>query len=973
MSKRGDTLFVEYLRYIEAELLHIGIQNNEGLSNFLVSKASKDTVGMFLKEYKLVTNKELNFPEYGIGSADEIRSCFNNSGNYIFNGIFTGDPKNRKIKVTDADFIAHCLGLMSNYEWLRSRGSSKLNDLQVIQSNTIQRLNKAIMAEETGLKEKSGVSRKSYSSEKATNELGGQFTTPSLIYLNSKARLVEPSHTQMKLFCRQKELEQMESLIKRNRTIIVTGVRGIGKSSFVHTYVAGKINIFTHIIYTAVKNGNVSEAVIEAFKEIGDTIGFNPEGGGDYRDSSDLLMLLIDRLKTSKIEGGLLILDNANGLASLTHFMNLWNKHFDKEWKVIVTTFLSEINLPNTKTLPLPAMDVYFASELYDHIVLRTQDPDLKKAALDILKTFDYNPLICELVAKLIQANERIKFPGQLTPSGIIRKKAEQPSTLNPLIDSRFASNEEFTIVQYISELFKDVLPGLNEREKALLRYLSILNAEERDDAQLCFILPLTEGDSDLIYGLARKGWLVSKGYNSTVMLELYQIAIQDLLVPDVINCHLLLDKLEKRLRLNELGNMEKSIYDTEVISSIPLARKILENLIYEGVSIDYQCDDLLSAILKILQAAERNKKTVVKKNYSATYSQVLFNLSFALSELNDKKDALRLAVDSLQMSLCFFPVSDFRTGQILKHIAYLFRKLKKLDQALELMKISEDIYKNDPNTPEILKIRLKLSYGNIYRDMNRMDLAIENLEECIFDCMAKDLYDFDRASALNSLGFVYGTLGREKLTCDDNKESGIQYSLKAIELRTAALEIRNKIHKNRENLKAALIHNNIGAVQSRLKQFDASIISFKLCLVIREKFLPKEHASMAVVKNNLATSYAKNSYFNLCNEEDATRDLNAALNLCEEGCRIRISLNGENCPDLAPSYYTKGLILLQLYRYANNKVNELYEARHFAQESLFLRERYNPKRKYLLKESADLLNEINEVIKIHEDKPSER
>jgi tetratricopeptide (TPR) repeat protein len=969
MSKQGDTLFVEYLRYIEAELLHIGIQNNEGFSNFLVGKASQDTVEEFLREYKQVTSKELNLSGHKLGSADEIRSCFTNSGNYIFNGIFTGDAKNRKIKVTDADFIAHCLGLKRYHDWSLSRRSSELNNLQVIQSNTAQSLNKAIMAEETGLKGKGGVLRKSYSREKVTNELGGQFPSQPVIYLNSRARLVEPEPTQMKLFHRQHELEKMEILMKANNTIIVAGVRGIGKSSFVHNYVSGNINAFTHIIYAVVKNGNVSEAVIEAFRESGDSIGFNPERGGDYPDTSDLLMLLVDRLKTSKIEGGLLIIDNANGLASLTHFMNLWNKHVDKEWKVIVTTFLSEINLPNTKTLLLPAMDVYFAGELYDHIVLRTQNPDLKKAALEILKTFDYNPLICELVAKLIQANERIKFPAQLTPSGIIGKKAEQPSTLNPLIDSRFASNEEFTIVQYISALFRDVLPGLTEREKAILRYLSILSAEVRDDEQLSLILPLTEDDPDLIDGLARKGWLISKGNNSTIMLELYQMAIQDLLLPDVMNCHLLLDKLEKRLRLYELGNMEKTIYDTEMESSVPLGMKIRENLIYEGVDIDCQSDDLISEIRMILQVAEQNKDTFIKKNYSVTYAQVLFNLSIALNELNDKNNALQLAVDSLQMSLSFFPVSSFRTGQILKHIAYLFRKLKKVDQALELLKISEDIYRNDPDTPEILKIRLKLSYGNIYREMNRMDLAIENLEECISDCMAKDLYDFNRASALNSLGFVYGTLGREKLTCDENKASGIEYSLKAIELRREALGLREKIHKNPVNLKAALIYNNIGAVQSRLQQFDESIISFKMCLGIREKFLPKEHASMAVIKNNLATSYAKNSYFNQCKEEDAIRDLTMALKLCEEGCQIRISLNGDESSNLAPSYYTKGLIHFQIYRYTKNKVNDLYEARRFAQKSLSLRERYNPKRRYLIMESTDLLNEINEVIKEHEAK----
>jgi hypothetical protein len=132
--------------------------------------------------------------------------------------------------------------------------------------------------------------------------------------------------------------------------------------------------------------------------------------------------------------------------------------------------------------------------------------------------------------------------------------------------------------------------------------------------------------------------------------------------------------------------------------------------------------------------------------------------------------------------------------------------------------------------------------------------------------------------------------------------------------------------------------------------------------------FLPKDHASMALIKNNLATTYAKKTYF-LPFDEKSAKELADARNLCEEGCQIRIILNGEDSANLAPSYYTKGLIFLQQYRYDNNNVNDLIEARSFVQRSLSLRERWNPKLKYLIKESADLLNEINEVIKNHEDK----
>jgi tetratricopeptide (TPR) repeat protein len=489
---------------------------------------------------------------------------------------------------------------------------------------------------------------------------------------------------------------------------------------------------------------------------------------------------------------------------------------------------------------------------------------------------------------------------------------------------------------------------------------------------QLRLILPLNEHDPDLIDGLARKGWLISNENNSTIMPELYQMAMQNLLQPDVINCQELLDKLKKQLQLNELGNMDKTIYDAEMENAIKHAQSICNNLIYEGVNIDFQVDSLLTIILKILQSPVPDKETAIKKNYCATYAQVLFNLSIALTEKNEKNEALQLAVDSLQMSLCFFPVSNFRTGLIVKHIAYLFRKLKKNEQALELMKIAEDIYSQDPDTPEIHKIRLKISYGNIYREMKRMDQAIEYLEQCILDCKDNELYDFDRATALNCLGFVYGTMGREKLSNDNNSESGILDSYKSIDLRTAALELRNKIHKNPLNLKAALIHNNIGAVQSRLKLFDESIESYKICLAIRTDFLPKGHASIAHIKNNLATTYAKKTYF-LSFDEKSANELTDAKNLCEEGFQIRIILNGEDSANLAPSYYTKGLIFLQQYRYDTNKVNDLIAARSFVQRSLVLRERWNPKLKYLIKESTDLLNEIDEEIKNHEDKQLKR
>ena len=340
---------------------------------------------------------------------------------------------------------------------------------------------------------------------------------------------------------RTEQLEQMARLMKDNWLVFVTGVRGGGKTTFVNTFVSCNLKDFSHVLYVSVRAGRVTESVIQAFME---AKMINPRESDDHLTITDMLMQLIDSLLNKNFDRPLMIIDSANLEPSLKLFIYEWNK-YHLNWKIIITTSLSEIEFNDAVKLKLPELDEISAMKLFEKFVSRKVSTGFKQDLLKIFHQFKFNPILCELLSKLIQSNSRIDSEHLHDLKTLLERKAEQPSLISPDLASRFESNEEMTIVEYISYMFDDLASTLSENEKAILRYLSILPSSPMDDEKLLHLLPISILDLEIIDGLVRKGWLLRGGQNTVYCHELYQLAIRHLLKTDVVISEPMTDKMK--------------------------------------------------------------------------------------------------------------------------------------------------------------------------------------------------------------------------------------------------------------------------------------------------------------------------------------------------------------------------------------------------------------------------------------------
>ncbi len=776
------------------------------------------------------------------------------------------------------------------------------------------------------------------------------------VFLNPLARIVSAKG----IFCvgRTEALEKMADLVKKNTFVLVAGVRGGGKTTFVNKFVSDNCKEFSNVLYVSVRTGHVTESVIQAFKE---AKVLDPQEMMDHLKISDLLMQLIDSLVKLNFERPLMIIDAANLEPSLTYFINEWQKH-QLNWKIIITSSLSEIELKDTAKLILPDLDEISAAKLFDNFVKRDVSADFKQEVITIFRHFKCNPILCELLSKLIQSNRRINTEHLHDLETLFKRRAEQPSTIHPDLASKFESNEEMTIVEYISFMFSDLASTLHDNEKVILRYLSILPARPMDDERLLHLLPITLPDLEIIDDLVKKGWLLRGEQNSVYCHELYQLAIQHLLKPDAYNCELLISKIESLIRLNDLDDLEKDVINL-YFELLPIAIEITNNLKYDKQFIDPRDEGLAQKLIEVINPHENHNASRIAFNDSGTYATLLHNISDVYRMMSIRNEAFLFAYNSLLMNLRVHNGLSFQAGRNILQLSFSIGKMHNAELAYQLLNIVERIYNDDPETPEILRINLMIAKGNVCRNLGRMDDAISYFTESIDVCKKNTKYRFYRARAMDNLGFVYSVLGRNILIEQNESDvTGIELCLKSISLREEALKLREEIQTKKESLQIGILYSNIGAVQSLIKRFPDSLESYGQCLRIRENLrMPQNHISMAILKNNMATAYAKMVYYDgEMSHTQRKSNLLKALRLCNEGWNIKIK-NDNGDSYIAPSYFTKGLILLLYYRLDTSKKYRLLKAREFAEKSLELRKTYIPPIPFAIKESEKLIREIME------------
>lgn len=349
---------------------------------------------------------------------------------------------------------------------------------------------------------------------------------PCPVFLNIEAEMLRVPEDSIPLFGKEhlKKPQEIHEAIKNYGIVVLTGMRGIGKTSILHKYLSVFLNEYSHIAYIAVTDGNVHNTVVYTLNH-----HLKAAQGNEQILAGHLPVdQLISHFKRQAYQAPLLVIDNANDACSLELFSRDWLRQLP-EWKILASSFCSEFNPADIKArnIPLESLDEEDAIKLFlNYCEVRDNELDRLKR---ILKSIDYHPLLTELLSKLIRSSRRIGLK-DIEGFNFFRSPARVlPLTGNPLI--RKDLNYKGTgISDYMCRIFDDVFPLLSSEEKALLDKFRQLPPGQHPEEALLTEYSFLPEDIEYLDLLADKGWLETyvsdEGRCYYKMYELYRLTL---------------------------------------------------------------------------------------------------------------------------------------------------------------------------------------------------------------------------------------------------------------------------------------------------------------------------------------------------------------------------------------------------------------------------------------------------------------
>lgn len=751
---------------------------------------------------------------------------------------------------------------------------------------------------------------------------------------------------------RHTQLDAFKNQLESEKLLVLAGERGSGKTLFVNVFIQKYHSDYKHIIYTTVKAGHIIEGFV---KSIGDYLGVQIQSEENLLEQLQVALMLLKERNLS----GLICIDNANTPGALETFLKEWEKYpFLKDSiNLVITTYCRTDKAANFSLESIKETD---AKEIFDQYVKNEAKKALKNAAIKLFAGLGYIPILVEQVSLLIENNQRLKTEDLSGIHGLLKKKAQEPVIANP-DGSKFYDGDEKTVIGFIKELFSRMTEKISDDERVLLQYFSLLPAKAYSEPELIDLLPLKTNDLDRIDELVKKGWLLKKG-DGFYCHELYQLAISELLPIKTAEVHALLVKIEEKIRLSDVKDMERSVLDVMTYTSY--AENIVENLIFFKETISLKDNDLNQRLLELENCKEASN------NDHEDLVSLLVSLGIANFDLSLWDKSLYCYYNALRMQMRLNQQNSWKYARHLGLFAKLIKRKNK-QMALQLLKKSLEIIQEDKLTPPWVIVRQYSFLGVLYINLGLFQDAEAVLRDGLIVCGEDAVLQFDKATILDNLGLVYGGLGRKASAEQPGTDAGKELSEKSLEYRKQALALRLRIHSKKDNLKVASLYNNIGAIYSRLERMDESIEAYEECLRIREKLgLPAVHNGFAIIFNNLAV--AKTKKVRLGQSEDSEREglLDEAYTLFEKGLAIREQLNDKDSSSFGFNYFAKSYILFEKGK-LRKEIKLLHEAKATGLLAIEYKNKADVPVQHQIKEIENLIVEIDSERQKLENEPT--
>lgn len=699
-----------------------------------------------------------------------------------------------------------------------------------------------------------------------------------------------PKIDEKEIIGRKNELSVLKKKFdETNKIVLVSGIGGVGKSTFAKAFIVQNFNTYDHIVWIDVQKDNLNpKTIAEAFSNnITLLKNINLEFESEL-SIEDKLSIILNRIQN--IEGkNILIIDNvSNKIVRYNDFLPA-----SSNWNILLT---SREKILCYSTMDLKVLDNYYAKELF----YKYYKIEENERIVDILNYIDNHTLTIELLAKT--ANKR-----NLSTQSLIIALEKEGLNISKVAKVTINHNKQAEPVnpfEYLISIFS--ISNLENSQQELLMYFSVLPSKfiSYEDLKLIFCIP--DNDNDFfedINELVSKGWLAIESF-SYQMHQVVQEVLRKKFNPNIESCKKIINSITNIITIDYNESYLKilpylSVADS-VISRIYKKQEEFTTLLNNTAVIHLNNgnhDLAIKYYKELINVIDEEKAYEININLGVCYISIgefslalKYNLkSISILESTNESDFTNLA-------LCYNNIAENyrKLGEINEALKYNLKALKYFEKS-ERNRPSSDaelatIYNNLSSTYSTLENReLSLKYG--LKTIELREKALESNHPLL-------------AQAYNNVGVDY-----EKIGLLDKSN---YYHLKA-------LNIREAIFKT-DHYDLAETYNNFAQLLMLLNRTEDSINYHEKSIRIRLNVLPKYHPEIALAYNNLGGLYME------------IGDFTKSKEYLELAIQIGENQDNRTNPDLGLYYLNYSMIKLVSHN--------LIEAKEYIEKSINIYEK---------------------------------
>lgn len=700
-----------------------------------------------------------------------------------------------------------------------------------------------------------------------------------------------PTHAEG-IIGRDTELVAIEkALTKRQPTVLVNGIGGIGKTSVAVKYIAHHLDDYQHFAWLT-----VTSSLIDAFinnNVLIESLGISAKVRELIEAKQPGAAFEWVFKKLNDLEKTMVVVDNANDSGELIQYKRL----FDTAHVHFLIT--SRTKPEAWQIIPVGILAKEEAAELfYSHF----GNPGLPVSDIEaLLEKLDYHTLLIELVAKSAKASG-ISFDHL---HKIIREKFIHDPELNKRSiptgahgDSLADNAKRARVEEYIWLIFQNITQ-LRDGDKEMLRAFVLLPVatlfEEDFIASHFQLLGIALDIYDGLDRLTEGGWLEKLG----TLEQASQYKIHPL-ISEVVLKHLVVDVEFAKPFIDHINNLID--YDNTKIEDNLFEKRSNQYLAERLSHLFYKIDnESVSFLLDRLAYLEQNfgfyEKAVKLNERALQICENIFeegnpkiavrqsNLANLYNLLGHHDRALILIESALKSDIKNFGVDHWTVALRLNILANVYRSLGQYQNASKHLERALEINLNyfDQHHPRVAVIQSNLA--NVYRELGQYDEAVLLLETTLHSSEVAFGYEHPSVAVRKTnLANVYYLIGRYELALvlfesalkitilnfgkDHPEVSVIESNLANVYLilgnnEKAIILLNNALHSTIENFGTEhpgipIIKTNLANSYYQLGQYDKSLEILKSSLDSTVNKLGKKHPNVAIIQSSLAWVYKK-------------------------------------------------------------------------------------------------------------------